>query len=262
MQIPAEASPVCVDVIDGLLIRGYLGFLYRKNKKTTIARKLSAIRSFVRYLIRNGLLQENPAGLILTPKTEKTLPVYLTVDEVFRLLDSVPTNSILNLRNRAILETFYSTGLRVSELAELNVTNVDFDEAEIRVRGKGNRERIVPIGQRALAALRVYREGLAQNSITRDDKGKALFLNKNSGRLSARSMARILSHLARACGFSVPISPHVLRHSFATHLLDAGADLRGVQELLGHKSLSTTQKYTHVSIDRLMQTYDKSHPRR
>jgi len=244
-----------------LIIRGYLGLLYKKNKKSTIARKLSAIRSFFRYLIKHGIIQNNPAELIHTPKQEQTIPAFLTVDDMFRLLDSIKTDNRLGLRNRAIFETLYSTGIRVSELAGMNVFNVDFTRSMIRVLGKGDKERIVPIGNKALKAIKAYRDKLHRETYWQIKGDGPLFLNKNNGRLTPRSIARILDKLVKECSLMVPVSPHALRHTFATHMLDAGADLRVVQELLGHKSLSTTQKYTHVSIDRLMETYDNAHPR-
>ena len=252
-----------VEAVDLLTIRAYLGYLYKKNSKRTIGRKLSAIRSFYRYLIKRGIVRDNPADQVLTPKQEKHMPTYLTVDDMFRLLDSLLDDSLLGLRNRALFETLYSCGIRVSELAGLNVFDVDAGTASIRVLGKGNRERIVPVGQKALAAIDQYRTRLGGNPGGAGADGNGpLFLNKNGTRLSTRSIARILDRLVRQCGLAVPISPHALRHSFATHLLDAGADLRTVQELLGHKSLSTTQKYTHVSVDHLMAAYDKAHPRK
>jgi len=250
------------DGVNTISIRGYLGWLHKKNKKTTIARKLSAVRSFFRFLVKRGVIDDNPADSILTPKQDKTIPQYLPVDEMFRLLDSIRTGSILDLRNRAIFETLYSGGIRVSELVGMNVFDVDFTGSVIRVLGKGSKERIVPIGRKALAAIEFYREQLKKKWAISADHDGPLFLNKNRGRLSARSVGRILDNLVRACGLLKPVSPHTMRHTFATHMLDAGADLRIVQELLGHKSLSTTQKYTHVSIDRLMETYDRAHPRK
>lgn len=251
-----------IDGVNAITIRGYLGWLHKKNKKTTIARKLSAVRSFYKFLVKRGVIDDNPADSILTPKQEKTIPEYLTVDEMFRLLDSIQTGSILDLRNRAIFETLYSCGIRVSELVGMNVFDVDFTGSVIRVLGKGSKERIVPIGRQALAAIKFYREPLKKKWGISADHNGPLFLNKNKGRLTARSVARILDNLVKACGLLKPVSPHTMRHTFATHMLDAGADLRIVQELLGHKSLSTTQKYTHVSIDRLMETYDRAHPRK
>jgi len=250
-----------VEDIDHLMIRGYLGFLHKRNKKKSIARKLSALRSFLRYLVRRGIIADNPADLILTPKQDKNIPAYLTVDEMFHLLDSIKVDSLAGLRNRAIFETMYSSGVRVSELAGLNVADVDFGGCVIRVLGKGGKERIVPVGSKALHAVRAYIEKLRGEGVSSDENGP-LFLNKSRGRLTTRSIARILENFVREFCISVPVSPHALRHSFATHMLDAGADLRVVQELLGHKSLSTTQKYTHVSIGRLMETYDKAHPRK
>lgn len=250
------------DQVDSIIIRGYLGFLHKKNKKTTIARKLSSIRSFFRYLVKHGVIMNNPADLILTPKQEKTIPVYLPVDDMFNLLDSIKTDSLFGLRNRAIFETLYSSGIRVSELAGMNLYDMDSKKGLVRVLGKGNRERMVPIGQKAVAAINAYRERLQRKEDIKSDENGPLFLNKNKGRLSSRSIARILENIVRECELLTPVSPHALRHTFATHMLDAGADLRVVQELLGHKSLSTTQKYTHVSIDRLMETYDRSHPRK
>ena len=255
-------SVVKLKQIDGIMLRGYLGFLHRKNKKATIARKLSAIRSFFKYLVKKGVISENPAELILTPKQDKTIPVYLSVDEIFRLLDSIQTDTLLGLRNRAIFETLYSSGIRVSELAEMNFSDIDFSAAVVRVSGKGGKQRIVPVGQKALAAIKAYRTRLQKKTGSLSINEGPLFLNRFYKRLSPRSIARILKKLVETIGLLTPVSPHALRHSFATHMLDAGADLRTVQELLGHKSLSTTQKYTHVSIDRLMETYDRAHPRK
>lgn len=257
-----DSDKFCIDKIDALMIRGYLAFLAKKNKKITIARKLSASRSFFMYLVKNGIIEQSPFDAVLTPKQEKTIPVYLPVDDIFRLLDSIKTETLLGLRNLAIFETLYSTGIRVSELAGMNVFDVDFSQRTIRVLGKGEKERIVPVGKKALDAIRAYKNRLEKETGIQRNENAPLFLNKNKGRLTTRSIARILDKIAKQCGILIPISPHALRHTFATHMLDAGADLRVVQELLGHKSLSTTQRYTHVSIDRLMETYDKSHPRR
>lgn len=248
--------------VDSLAIRGYLAVLYRRNRKSSIARKLSAVRSFFRFLVRQGMIESSPADGVLTPKQDKRIPAYLTVDDMFRLLDAVPDDSIYDARNRAIFETLYSTGVRISELAGLNTADVDLEGRVMKVSGKGNKERIVPMGEKAARAIQAYRERLYRESGIAIAHGGPLFLNKLKGRLSVRSMARCLDQLVRACGMMVPVSPHTLRHTFATHMLNAGADLRAVQELLGHESLSTTQKYTHVSIDRLMEVYDKAHPRK
>jgi integrase/recombinase XerC len=259
LKRPLTVAP---EQIDGILIRGYLGFLHRKNKKTTIARKLSAIRSFFKYLEKRGYISENPAEHVMTPKQDKTIPVYLSVDEMFRLLDSIQADTVLDLRNRAIFETLYSSGIRVSELTQMNLADVDFEGAMIRVLGKGNQQRMIPLGQKALTAIKAYRQLLQRKSGSEAAADGPLFVNRFNKRLTSRSIARILKQLITAVGLLTPVSPHALRHTFATHMLDAGADLRAVQELLGHKSLSTTQKYTHVSIDHLMETYDKAHPRK
>jgi len=257
-----SGDPVKIDGLQTITIRGYLGWLHKKNKKSSIARKLSAVRSFFQFLVKRGVIEDNPAESILTPKQGKTIPEYLPIDEMFRLLDSIQTSGILDLRNRAIFETLYSCGIRVAELVGMNRRDVDFSAGVIRVLGKGSKERIVPIGQKALDAIKIYREQAKKEWGISENHNGPLFLNKNKGRLSARSVARILNNLVKACGLLKPVSPHTMRHTFATHMLDAGADLRIVQELLGHKSLSTTQKYTHVSIDRLMETYDRAHPRK
>lgn len=251
-----------VHEVDGLVIRSYLGFLHKRHKKTTIARKLSALRSFFRFLVKKGLITKNPAETVLTPKRGRSVPNYLPVDEAFRLLDGVQGNSVLALRNKAILETLYSTGLRVSELVGMDIQDVDFDRGMVRVLGKGNKERLAPVGKKALRCMRVYLDRRNQGETMYDSDSAPLFLNRLGGRLSSRSVARLLDKVVRELGLLRPITPHGLRHTFATHMLDAGTDLRMVQELLGHASLSTTQRYTHVSIDRLMEVYDKAHPRR
>ncbi len=259
---------IAINNIDELEIRGFLGFLFQKKlKKSTIARKLSALRSFFKYLERHKAVSDNPANSIHTPKQEKNIPAYLTVDDMFRLLDSIKSKSWLDQRNQAIYETLYSTGIRVSELAGLNVYDVDFNERTIRVTGKGNRDRIVPIGLKALNAIQLYRNRLLEENVifagsNTSENREPLLLNKNRTRLSTRSIGRILEKLAKENGLTIPVSPHAFRHSFATHMLESGADLRVVQELLGHRSLSTTQKYTHLTIDKLMETYDKAHPRK
>jgi integrase/recombinase XerC len=257
-----EAGGVGPGHVTGVMIRGYLGYLHQKNQKSSIARKLSTLRSFFKFLVKKGMVESNPVEGILTPKRDKTLPAYLSVDAVFRLLDSIEAGSVASSRNRAIFETLYSCGIRVSELAGLNLVDVDAAAGSVRVMGKGAKERWVPLGRKALEAIADYRQKLqAQNGIGTAPNA-ALFLNRQGQRLSSRSIARILKKIVTACGILTPVSPHTLRHTFATHMLDAGADLRSVQELLGHQNLSTTQKYTHVSIERLMETYDRAHPRK
>lgn len=253
-----------VDVrnVDDIVIRSYMGFLYKKNQKSTIARKLSALRSFFRFLVKRGAIRTNPADKVLTPKRGRPLPNYLPVDDMFRLLDGVKGESVLALRNRAILETLYSTGVRVAELAGMDIGDVDFDSGFVRVIGKGNKERLAPVGKKALGRIRAYVDTRRKTTGSVIQDSEPLFLNSRGGRLSTRSIARLLEVVVRQMGLLRPISPHGLRHTFATHMLDAGADLRVVQELLGHASLTTTQRYTHVSIDRLMEVYDKAHPRR
>lgn len=258
----SDAQALTVDAIDSLTIRGYLGFLHRRNAKSTIARKLSALRSFFRHLAKYRLCEKDPTAGILTPKHTRPIPTYLSVDDMFRLLDRVGEDTVLGLRNRALFETLYGSGIRVSELTGLNVFDVDFTSGCLRVLGKGDRERMVPAGEKALDRIQAYRDRLFSCSGIGMTQDGPLFLNRNKGRLTSRSVARILEAWVRKCSLAVPISPHGIRHSFATHMLDAGADLRTVQELLGHQSLSTTQRYTHVSIDRLMAAYDRAHPRR
>lgn len=259
----ADDGEMPVAQITALDIRRYLGVLYKKrNDKATVARKLSAVRSFFRHLVKQGILAGNPADQILTPRQSQHVPVWLPVDDMFRLLSAMAGTSLPGLRNRAIFETIYSCGLRVSEAAGLNGEDIDPVARMVRVRGKGNKERLVPIGRISIESIHRYRQELERERGVRQEPHGALFLNQRGTRLSTRSMARILDKISRECGIPVPVSPHALRHSFATHMLDAGADLKVVQELLGHKSLSTTQRYTHVSISRLMETYDKAHPRK
>jgi integrase/recombinase XerC len=261
-EIPyQEGREVDARHVDDILIRSYLGFLHKKCEKSTIARKLSALRSFFRFLVRRGVVRTNPADSVLTPKRGKPVPHYLPVDDVFRLLDGVKGSSVMALRNRAILETLYSTGIRVAELTGMNVDDVDMDRGFVRVLGKGNKERLAPVGSRALKSIGVYLEKRGQSAGSAFQGTDPLLVNNRGGRLTTRSIARLLEKVVRQMGLLRPISPHGLRHSFATHMLDAGADLRVVQELLGHASLTTTQRYTHVSIDHLMEVYDKAHPR-
>lgn len=247
--------------ITPLDIRRYLGQLHKRNQRSTIARKLSSIRSFFRFLVRTGHTSKNPADGILTPRQEKRIPVHLTVDDVFRLLDSVVDDSILGHRDKAMFETLYGAGIRVGELVGLNTDHLDDRRGLLRVSGKGGKERVVPMGRRAVEAVLAYRALLASTMSIRDDRGP-MFCNTRGHRLTSRTVRRRLASLIEMCGIQAQVSPHAIRHSFATHMLDAGADLRVVQELLGHRSLSTTQRYTHVSVDRLMHAYDRAHPNR
>ena len=248
--------------IDQIAVRRFLADLYPRCARSTMARKISAIHSFGRYLEREGICKKNRIAYIATPRAEKRMPSYLTVDEAVRLVESAPRSDLLALRDAAMLELLYSTGIRVSELVGLDEDRLDLDRGLARVRGKGKKERIVPVGERAASACRAYfhakKETRAEQA--EQDDGAA-FLNHRGSRLTARSVARIVRRVAVSLGIPKHVSPHTLRHSFATHLLDSGADLRAIQEMLGHASLSTTQRYTHVGAQRLMEVYDRSHPR-
>ena len=251
-----KGEDVSAQDIDHLLLRRYLAGISKDTRKSTIGRKLAAIRSFFRFLLRRGMIVKNPAELIATPKKEQRLPFHLDIDQATTLMEAPDAEQKYALRDRAILELLYSSGLRVSELTGLNIGELDQAAGMVRVTGKGGKERIVPVGSRALEALQEY---LAQRS--GDSSRGAIFLNTRGGRINRRSVARVVdAHVMRIAAFK-RISPHTLRHTFATHMLEGGADLRAIQELLGHASLSTTQKYTHVSIDRLMEVYDKAHPK-
>ncbi len=242
--------------VDHLLLRRYLAGLSKNTKKSSIGRKLAAIRSFFRFLLRRGIIIKNPAELVATPKKEQKLPFHLDIDQTTALMEAPEDEEKYGLRDRAILELLYSSGLRVSELTGLDIGELDLATGMVRVSGKGGKERIVPVGSRALLAVQEYLSERGNDADT-----KALFLNTRGGRINRRSVARIVdAHVLRIAAFK-RISPHTLRHTFATHMLEGGADLRVIQELLGHASLSTTQKYTHVTIDRLMEVYDKAHPK-
>lgn len=244
-------------------IKKYVGSLYGKFKRATIARKLSAVRSFFLFLEKEGLIKINPAVAVQSPKLGKYIPSHLPVDDVFRLMDLPDRGNPLGLRDLAILEVLYSCGIRVAELVGMNVSSIDDDQRLVKVTGKGDKERIVPIGRQALRAVTAYLSatGEVRKKNVLAGCGDPLFMNFRGGRLTTRSIGRIVKRYARKGGLTEEISPHSMRHTFATHLLDGGADLRSVQELLGHKSLATTQKYTHVSLKRLMEVYDKAHPR-
>lgn len=242
-------------------IRAFLAHLKERSfTKSTISRKLACLRSFFKYLARENEMNDNPASSIATPKREKRLPVFLDQDEISKLLEAPSANLWEEKRDRAILETLYSSGLRVSELVGLNHEDVDFFSGLLRVRGKGKKERIVPVGQVAVNVVQDYLKVKAPKEIDSGLK-KSLFINRSGGRLTDRSVRRMILKYTRRIGLKKEVSPHTLRHSFATHMLDRGADLRSVQELLGHENLSTTQIYTHVSTRRLKEAYDASHPR-
>jgi integrase/recombinase XerC len=250
--------------VDAETIRAYLGHLFRKKiKKVTVNRKISSLRAFYKYLIRTGKVKKNPATMVRTTKTEKYMPNFLSVDEMFQLLNVRGDNSLSSMRNSAILELFYSSGLRLSEMAGLNVTDLDLNQALVKVRGKGRKERIVPVGRSALTAIQEYlaKTGELRKKAAEDVFKNPLFLNVRGKRITVRSIARIVDEVTKKSEIGRKISPHALRHTFATHLLNAGADLRSIQEMLGHESLSTTQKYTAVNIKRMMEIYDKAHPR-
>jgi integrase/recombinase XerC len=235
----------------------------KREKSTSIARKLASLRSFYRYLQREGMVGLNPAEAIRTPKHPKHLPRVLTKDDAAALMEFPADQTGGSLRDRALLETLYSTGARVSELVGINVEDLRASEGLVHLRGKGRKERVVPIGDVALRAIQAYRNQqplLDSRDLTTKRDVSPIFRNRRGGRLTTRSVARIVARYSnRLAGGSV--SPHTLRHSFATHLLDEGADLRSIQEMLGHASLSTTQKYTHLATDQLLAVYDKTHPR-
>lgn len=246
-----------LEKVDYLLLRKYLAVLKEKNLGArSIGRRLSALRSFFKFLTREGYLKTNPILILSSPKLEKHLPDFLTEEEVAKLIESAFGRSEKDergLRDRAVLETFYSTGMRISEVAGLSTQDIDFISGTLKVFGKGKKERIVPIGEAAIASIRRYLE-------KRKKQNEALFLNKNGKRISTRGMRDIFEKYVHLAGIRHGVSPHTLRHSFATHLLNRGADLRTVQELLGHANLSTTQIYTHLTTERLKSIYDKAHP--
>ncbi len=242
-------------------IRAFMAELQeRKLKKSSLARKLAAVRSFFQFGVSRGWLSENPARVVATPRQEKRVPSFLSEKEMADFLEAPTSDRPLDRRDRALLELLYATGIRVSELVGINEEDVNFEERLIRVRGKGKKERLVPFGRVAEARLRAYLE--ARPRLLKKRMGeRALFLNYQGKRLTPRSVERVVDKYIRLAALKKKISPHSLRHSFASHLLSRGADLRVIQELLGHESLATTQKYTHLDIARLMEVYRKSHPR-
>lgn len=249
------------------VIRGFLAHLGDSQySAATMARKIATLRSFYKWADRRGVASGNPMTLIRTPRQGKRLPKAISIEQVEKLLAAPDDNDVLGRRDRAMLETLYSTGLRVSELIGLEIEDLDIAGEALHVRGKGKKERIVPLGSHAIGAINRYAELLRNdarfaNCWSQDRKTRPLFVNKHGGRLSSRSVRRKLDKYLKQVGLDPTISPHTLRHSFATHLLDNGADLRSVQELLGHQSLSTTQVYTHLTAQRMQDAYNRSHPR-
>jgi integrase/recombinase XerC len=247
--------------VDHQTLRRFIAHLMKlKMKKSSIARKLSAIRTYYKYLNREGILSNNPARLIMTPRREKRLPSVLTADDALRLMEApggkLGEDRHAELRDRAVLETLYSTGIRASELTGMNREDIDRHDQLIRIRGKGRKERVVAVGRKALDAIDAYLDQKPGSADT-----SAVFTGPSGNRLTARTVQRILENYRKQLGLQQKASPHTLRHSFATHMLESGADLRAIQELMGHASLSTTQRYTHLNLDSLMEVYDKAHPK-
>lgn len=251
--------------ITGNQVQSYLASLYSTNSSASVARKMSSLRTFFRFLYRQGNISHDPLSGVAGPKIARHIPVFLTVDEVFSLLEAPGEQDSFRVRDCAIMELIYSTGMRVSELVSRNIDDLDFATGMVRVKGKGSKERIVPFGSAAAEALHKWfplREQLGVDRIRRgyDLEREALFLNSRGARLTARSVERMVGAYGERAGIAMRVTPHALRHSFATHLLEMGLDLRTVQELLGHVSLSTTQKYTHLNMEHLTRVYDKAHP--
>jgi integrase/recombinase XerC len=240
-------------------LRHWLRGLDGKVERTSVARKLAAVRAFLRFCARTGRVTRDPTVGIATPKVRRSLPAHLTLDDVDRLLAVPSADKLSGLRDAAILELLYSSGLRVSELVGVDWPHLDTESGAVRVLGKGRKERVVPVGRPALRALERYRAACGAEGL--DVARGAVFRNRAGGRLTARSVDRLMVRYVAASGTSTRATPHALRHTFATHLLGAGADLRAIQELLGHASLSTTQRYTHVDLRHLMEAYDRAHPR-
>lgn len=248
--------------VDSEQIKTFLSFLGGQNySKSTVARKLATLRSFYKFCMRRGYVTVHPLATIRTPKQEKSLPKFLDVEQVNKLLSTPNGGSLLGARDGAMLEVLYSTGVRVSELVSLNLEDVDFVSRTIRVRGKGKKQRVSPVGPTAIASMQRYLDMRRADARSATFEVGPLFINKHGKRLSTRSVRRKLDKYLSECGLDPTISPHTLRHTFATHMLNNGADLRSVQELLGHQSISTTQVYTHLTTPRLKQAYDDAHPR-
>jgi integrase/recombinase XerC len=259
------SEDIDVKGITAVHIRRFVVILYGHNSAATVGRKLSALRTFFKFLIREELLDIDPIVGIAGPKVGKYIPVFLTIDEVFHLLEMPGVGDRFMLRDLAIMELLYSTGMRVAELVSRDISNLDFETEMLRVTGKGNKERLVPVGWPALEAVRAWLPLREQLTLARARRGrkterKALFLNGQGGRLTSRSVERMVKKYGERAAIPQTVTPHALRHSYATHLLEMGADMRSVQELLGHASLSTTQRYIHLTLDHLTEVYDKAHP--
>ena len=254
-----------IEDVDRSVMRKYIVYLKKSDYSArSISRKISTVRSFFKFCLREGIIKVNPIINLITPKIDKKLPYFLYLQEVNKLIETPLKNTIFGIRDRAILELLYGTGIRVGELVNLNICNIDLYEKTIIVFGKGSKERILPLGNPSIRAIQEYlssRNLFEKKIFVNKNDLEALFLNRLGGRLTTRSIRRIIIKYMKMAGLNKKISPHVLRHSFATHLLGGGADLRSVQELLGHKSLSTTQIYTHITKERLKTIYKKSHPR-
>jgi integrase/recombinase XerC len=245
--------------IDHHAIRAFVADIYAGLKKASLSRKISSIKVFFKFLKKKGHVDENPAALIKNPRIEKHLPKFYTVDEMFHFLDSLPEESWINRRNRAIFELIYSTGMRAQEALDLNIGDTHMEGLWALVKGKGGKERVLPFGEKARDALGAY---LQEAETRRGASVTALFINRQGKRLSYRGLLKIMKKHQLSVSLFKNLALHGIRHSFATHMLNGGADLRSIQELLGHSKLSTTQKYTHISIDKIMEIYDKAHPRR
>jgi integrase/recombinase XerC len=256
---------IALDEIGPVQIKAFIYALHGVNKPSSVARKLSALQTFFRFLVQQKVVRRDPLLGVARPKQGQYIPVFLTVDEVFRLMEVPGPQDPFGARDKAILELMYSTGMRVAELVSLQLNSLDFETEMVTVTGKGNRERLVPMGSPAIDALHRYfpqRQALLEAGAGRGTgiDCDVLFVNHRGGRLTTRSVERLVAMYAQRAGLLTQVTPHALRHSFATHLLEMGADLRLVQELLGHASLSTTQRYTHLTMDHLMAVYDKAHP--
>jgi tyrosine recombinase XerC len=256
-----EARQVGLRGVDHVVLRGFLHELAgARISKSSVARKLAAIRSYFKYCLKQGLVDDNPARVVTTPKLDRPVPAFLSENEMVRFLDEPDKGDVLGLRDRAILELFYATGIRLSELCGIDLADMSLEDRMLRVRGKGKKERLVPFGRKAVERLDAYLR-LRPTLLEADFGESAVFLNYRGGRISPRSVERLVDKYVKRSLLRRGVSPHALRHSFASHLLGRGADLRVIQELLGHESLATTQKYTHLNVRQLLDVYKKSHPR-